>query len=202
MAFVAIHARLAVLPPRLSAAASSLRSAPPRTRLPPLSTSTGHIFRSLRCRRRPCRARAASITASLDLTEDNVRQAIVDAKAEASRTSSLLKFLVHTAVPICFAQPSTAHGQVDLAELDGPFVKLRLKGKFWHTRATVVARIGNYLKNRIPVSSFSFRHAILPPGASEGRFCHEYDELFRLGQEILEVEIEDEEQLDDSPAAY
>lgn len=42
-------------------------------------------------------------------------------------------------------------GQVDLAELDGPFVKLRLKGKFWHTRATVVARIGNYLKNRIPV---------------------------------------------------
>ncbi|EMS52247.1 hypothetical protein TRIUR3_09460 [Triticum urartu] len=63
-----------------------------------------------------------------------------------------------------------ASGQVDLAELDGPFVKLRLKGKFWHTRATVVARIGNYLKNRIP--------------------------------EILEVEIEDEDQLDDSPAAY
>uniref|UniRef100_J3MYJ8 Uncharacterized protein n=1 Tax=Oryza brachyantha TaxID=4533 RepID=J3MYJ8_ORYBR len=61
-------------------------------------------------------------------------------------------------------------GQVDLAELDGPFVKLRLKGKFWHTRATVLARLGNYLKNRIP--------------------------------EILEVEIEDEKQLDDSPAAF
>ncbi|KAF7059402.1 hypothetical protein CFC21_066315 [Triticum aestivum] len=159
MAFVAIHARLAVLPPRLSAAASSLRSAPPRTRLPPLRTSTGHIFRSLRCRRRPCRARARaasiSITASLDLTEDNVRQAIVDAKAELAQ-------LFDTSVGIT--------GQVDLAELDGPFVKLRLKGKFWHTRATVVARIGNYLKNRIP--------------------------------EILEVEIEDEDQLDDSPAAY
>jgi hypothetical protein len=51
-------------------------------------------------------------------------------------------------------------GQVDLAELDGPFVKLRLKGKFWHTRATVVARIGNYLKNRIPVSSSFSRPAI------------------------------------------
>jgi hypothetical protein len=51
-------------------------------------------------------------------------------------------------------------GQVDLAELDGPFVKLRLKGKFWHTRATVVARIGNYLKNRIPVSSSSSWPAI------------------------------------------
>ncbi|KAF7066080.1 hypothetical protein CFC21_072126 [Triticum aestivum] len=155
MAFVAIHARLAVLLPRLSAAASSLRSAPPRTRLSPLRTSTGHIFRSPRCRRRPCRARAASITASLDLTEDNVRQAIVDAKAELAQ-------LFDTSVGIT--------GQVDLAELDGPFVKLRLKGKFWHTRATVVARIGNYLKNRIP--------------------------------EILEVEIEDEDQLDDSPAAY
>ncbi|KAM3258254.1 hypothetical protein ACQJBY_050169 [Aegilops geniculata] len=156
MAFVGIHARLAVLPPRLSAAASSLRSAPPRTRLPPLSTSTRYrCLRSLRCRRRPCRARAASITASLDLTEDNVRQAIVDAKAELAQ-------LFDTSVGIT--------GQVDLAELDGPFVKLRLKGKFWHTRATVVARIGNYLKNRIP--------------------------------EILEVEIEDEEQLDDSPAAY
>ena len=47
-------------------------------------------------------------------------------------------------------------GQVDLAELDGPFVKLRLKGKFWHTRATVVARIGNYLKNRIPVRVSQF----------------------------------------------
>nr|CAJ19336.1 hypothetical protein [Triticum aestivum]CAJ19351.1 hypothetical protein [Triticum aestivum] len=169
MAFVAIHARLAVLLPRLSAAASSLRSAPPRTRLSPLRTSTGHIFRSPRCRRRPCRARAASITASLDLTEDNVRQAIVDAKAEASKASFPL---TSTPKNISLAQLfDTSVGiTVDLAELDGPFVKLRLKGKFWHTRATVVARIGNYLKNRIP--------------------------------EILEVEIEDEDQLDDSPAAY
>ncbi|KAI4989854.1 hypothetical protein ZWY2020_038217 [Hordeum vulgare] len=157
MAFAAIHARLAVFPPRLSAAASSLRSAPPRARLPQLRTSAGYrCLRSPRCRR-PCRARAGciSITASLDLTEDNVRQAIVDAKAELAQ-------LFDTSVGIT--------GQVDLAELDGPFVKLRLKGKFWHTRATVVARIGNYLKNRIP--------------------------------EILEVEIEDEDQLDDSPAAY
>lgn len=52
-------------------------------------------------------------------------------------------------------------GQVDLAELDGPFVKLRLKGKFWHTRATVVARIGNYLKNRIPVRFLEFWSALV-----------------------------------------
>lgn len=44
-------------------------------------------------------------------------------------------------------------GEVDLAELDGPFVKIRLKGRFWHKRTTVVDRISNYLKNRIPVSN-------------------------------------------------
>ncbi|KQJ90705.1 uncharacterized protein LOC100844417 [Brachypodium distachyon] len=157
MAFVAIHARLLVFRPPLAAAASassSLHSAPFPAGLPRLSTAAGNRC-SLRHRRRPGRARAAAITASLDLTEDNVRQAIVDAKAELAQ-------LFDTSVGIT--------GQVDLAELDGPFVKLRLKGKFWHTRATVVARIGNYLKNRIP--------------------------------EILEVEIEDENQLDDSPAAY
>jgi len=60
-------------------------------------------------------------------------------------------------------------GQVDLAELDGPFVKLRLKGKFWHTRATVVARIGNYLKNRIPVRISQFRSASTHGSASEDR---------------------------------
>ncbi|WOK95417.1 hypothetical protein Cni_G04124 [Canna indica] len=61
-------------------------------------------------------------------------------------------------------------GEVDLAELDGPFVKIRLKGKFWHKRSTVLARISNYLKIRIP--------------------------------EILEVDIEDEKQLDDSPENF
>ncbi|CAA7049447.1 unnamed protein product [Microthlaspi erraticum] len=61
-------------------------------------------------------------------------------------------------------------GQVELVELDGPFVKISLRGKFWHTRSMVLARIGNYLKQRIP--------------------------------EILEVEIEDEKQPDDSPANF
>lgn len=47
---------------------------------------------------------------------------------------------------------------------------ISLKGRFWHERSMVVARIGNYLKQRIP--------------------------------EILEVEIEDEKQLDDSPENF
>lgn len=46
-------------------------------------------------------------------------------------------------------------GKVELAELDGPFVKIRLKGRFWHKRSTVLARVSNYLKQRIPVSHIS-----------------------------------------------
>ncbi|KAL6655367.1 hypothetical protein ACP70R_006193 [Stipagrostis hirtigluma subsp. patula] len=155
MALAAVRTRfLAVPPPPSASSPPPFCSTPAHSHLPPL----GRAARGVRCRRRgrPGRARAAAaITASLDLTEDNVRQALVEAKSELAQ-------LFDTSVGIT--------GQVDLAELDGPFVKLRLKGKFWHTRATVVARIGNYLKNRIP--------------------------------EILEVEIEDEKQLDDSPAAF
>lgn len=44
-------------------------------------------------------------------------------------------------------------GNVELADLDGPFVKISLKGRFWHKRSDVVARVANYLKQRIPVSN-------------------------------------------------
>ncbi|XP_010542974.1 PREDICTED: uncharacterized protein LOC104816015 [Tarenaya hassleriana] len=91
----------------------------------------------------------------LDLTEDNIRLVLSDARVELAQ-------LFDGSVGIT--------GEVDLAELDGPFVKISLRGRFWHTRSTVLARIGNYLKQRIP--------------------------------EILEVDIEDEKQLDDSPANF
>lgn len=41
-------------------------------------------------------------------------------------------------------------GGVDYVELDGPVVVLRLKGRFWHERTTVLARVSNYLQQRIP----------------------------------------------------
>ncbi|KAL3791984.1 hypothetical protein HJC23_011113 [Cyclotella cryptica] len=41
-------------------------------------------------------------------------------------------------------------GGVDFVELDGPTVVLHLKGRFWHQRPTVLARVGAYLKGRIP----------------------------------------------------
>ncbi|XP_007034493.2 PREDICTED: uncharacterized protein LOC18602819 [Theobroma cacao] len=91
----------------------------------------------------------------LDLTEENIELVLADARVELAQ-------LFDTSVGIT--------GQVELAELDGPFVKISLKGRFWHKRSTVVSRVGNYLKQRIP--------------------------------EILEVDIEDEKQLDDSPENF
>mmetsp|Transcript_4181 Transcript_4181/g.4681 ORF Transcript_4181/g.4681 Transcript_4181/m.4681 type:complete len:203 (-) Transcript_4181:187-795(-) len=41
-------------------------------------------------------------------------------------------------------------GGVDYVELDGPVVVLRLKGRFWHERTTVLNRVSNYLQQRIP----------------------------------------------------
>ncbi|VEU42916.1 unnamed protein product [Pseudo-nitzschia multistriata] len=41
-------------------------------------------------------------------------------------------------------------GGVDYVELDGPVVVLRLKGRFWHERTTVLSRVANYLQQRIP----------------------------------------------------
>ncbi|XP_062112552.1 uncharacterized protein LOC133823723 [Humulus lupulus] len=119
-----------------------------RARVPPFTTS--------RTRVRPVSAAAVPLPQQpLDLTEDNVRHILAEARVELSQ-------LFDDSVGIT--------GQVDLAELDGPFVKISLKGRFWHKRSTVVARLGNYLKQRIP--------------------------------EILEVDIEDEKQLDDSPANF
>ena len=41
-------------------------------------------------------------------------------------------------------------GGVDFVEMDGPTVVIRLKGRFWHQRTTVLDRISNYLQQRIP----------------------------------------------------
>ena len=42
------------------------------------------------------------------------------------------------------------HQRVDYVDMDGPTVVLRLKGRFWHQRTTVLDRVANYLQQRIP----------------------------------------------------
>ncbi|KAF8041891.1 hypothetical protein BT93_A0481 [Corymbia citriodora subsp. variegata] len=137
--------RSSIRPPKLRLLRSSERSLP----LP--SSSESPILR-------PVLAAAAAAgvpSPPLDLTEENIRLVLADSRVELAQ-------IFDTSVGIT--------GQVELAELDGPFVKISLKGRFWHERSMVLARVGNYLKQRIP--------------------------------EILEVDIEDEKQLDDSPENF
>eukprot|EP00850_Spirogloea_muscicola_P004459 SM000019S05003 [mRNA] locus=s19:393743:395033:- [translate_table: standard] len=91
----------------------------------------------------------------LDLTEENVEKVLLEARSELAQ-------LFDTSVGIT--------GVAELAELDGPFVTIKLQGRFWHERSMVLARLGNFLQKRIP--------------------------------EILEVQVEDPKQLDDSPENF
>lgn len=95
-------------------------------------------------------------------------------------------------------------GEAELAELDGPFVKISLRGRFWHKRSTVLARVANYLKQRIPVSPFSslsFIFLAITLRLIVEKLVKAYH-LSHPRQEILEVDIEDEKQLDDSPENF
>ena len=41
-------------------------------------------------------------------------------------------------------------GGVDFVDFDGPTVILKLHGRFWHQRPTVLNRVGKYIQGRIP----------------------------------------------------
>lgn len=41
-------------------------------------------------------------------------------------------------------------GKVEMVELDGPVIVIRLTGRFWHKRSDVLARVGSYVQERIP----------------------------------------------------
>jgi len=101
------------------------------------------------------RAAASGPLEELSLTEENVLQALLDVREELSAL---------------FDEAIGMTGTVTLVEVDGPFVTVRMKGRFWHPRGMVLARVGAYLQARIP--------------------------------EIMEVLIESDTQLDDSPAAF
>ncbi|KAK4766412.1 hypothetical protein SAY87_008054 [Trapa incisa] len=119
----------------------------------------------------------------LDLTEENIKEVLVDARIEESTVKVKFLFkdkklkrrtddcpLLSLQLAQLFDSSVGITGVAELAEMDGPFVKIKLRGRFWHERSVVLARVGNYLKQRIP--------------------------------EILEVDVEDEKMLDDSPENF
>jgi len=64
-----------------------------------------------------------------------VRRALLDARRE---------------LDTMFDETIGMTGVVELAELDGPQAVIRLRGRFWHKRADVLARHAAYLHTRVP----------------------------------------------------
>lgn len=77
---------------------------------------------------------------SLVLTEENARQCLDDVQRDIGTLFGNSE--QNRAVGIT--------GAVEFVELDGPSVVVRLTGRFWHERSTVLARVESYLLERIP----------------------------------------------------
>mmetsp|Transcript_136 Transcript_136/g.163 ORF Transcript_136/g.163 Transcript_136/m.163 type:complete len:157 (-) Transcript_136:1834-2304(-) len=41
-------------------------------------------------------------------------------------------------------------GEVELVEVDGPSIRIKLSGRFWHATDTVLMRVESFVKTRIP----------------------------------------------------
>ena len=83
-----------------------------------------------------------TVVDSLDLNEDNV-QLVIDEVIDSSYGQSMFG---------CNERASSIGitGTVELVELSGPEVILKLDGEFWHTRSFVLGKIAMYLNARIP----------------------------------------------------
>ena len=93
--------------------------------------------------RRPVAVSSSSrqdLQMSLVLTEENVATVLEECQVElgtlfGSNAQSLKVGIT---------------GAVELVELDGPTVVVKLTGRFWHKRSTVIERVESYVLERIP----------------------------------------------------
>eukprot|EP00752_Nemacystus_decipiens_P014769 g13148.t1 len=77
---------------------------------------------------------------TLILTEENVVSVLAEAKKELGTLFG--NNAENTAVGIT--------GDCEFVCLDGPSVVVRLTGRFWHEKSTVLARVGSFVQSRIP----------------------------------------------------
>ncbi|CAM9862489.1 unnamed protein product, partial [Hapterophycus canaliculatus] len=77
---------------------------------------------------------------SLILTEENVIAVLAEAKRELGTLFG--NNAENTAVGIT--------GDCEFVCLDGPSVVVRLTGRFWHEKSSVLARVASFVQARIP----------------------------------------------------
>jgi len=145
---------------RLSRSGAVLPSAPQR------AVRARHGVLVVAPRAAPLRRTVGASGPQLDLTEENVEQVLLDARVELKQmfdeqmgmTGSLPAAARRgTCASLTLPAPRQRTGTCTLVDLDGPFVTLRLMGRFWHPRGMVLARVGQFLQTRIPVRASNGR---------------------------------------------
>ena len=64
---------------------------------------------------------------------------------------SLTKIIFSQSVHYFVLVPNTTlSGEIELCDIEGPFVTIALNGRFWHATDTVVMRVESFIKQRIP----------------------------------------------------
>lgn len=92
-------------------------------------------------RRSPCRARViASSGRPLPCTEENLLATIAQCVDDNSDMFGCHQRCADIGVT----------GMVELVDFEGPFVTIKLEGRFWHRRRTVLQRVGQFISRRIP----------------------------------------------------
>lgn len=76
----------------------------------------------------------------LILTYENVEKVVADAQADLGTIFGSSQENLDIGIT----------GGLELIDLEGPVIILRLKGTFWHTTDRVQARVENYVRQRIP----------------------------------------------------
>jgi hypothetical protein len=85
-------------------------------------------------------ARAALDESPLELCQENAEMVIAEIKAELGTIFGYDKASRDVGIT----------GSIELVEVDGPNIIVSLHGHFWHATDTVLLRVENFIKTRIP----------------------------------------------------
>jgi hypothetical protein len=84
--------------------------------------------------------RRSAVFSQMELNEENLQIALSEARAELG---TLFGYDAKS-------REVGITGTVEIVDMDGPSIYVALNGRFWHPTDTVLARVQNFMKKRIP----------------------------------------------------